>query len=117
MIVARGENHLCKIYPRGSNLYEWQEAPGTYFYGRPAEKAEKRIYRVQQGVNANDSGVYLLSSNLPTNLNVEDKVEFMGRVWTVVSIGYYYDESRIVNARNFDVDYLIERCPKGVQLT
>ena len=37
-------------------------------------------------------------------------------MYICMSIGYYYEESRIVNAKVLSEEYLIARCPKGLRL-
>lgn len=116
MIVARGETYPLERFKRKDNSFEWEDFPDIRFFGRPANNMEKRNYRVQQGVEGNTDGVYVLTSNLPKEIQPKDKIKFMGKIWTIASIGYYFDESRVVNASAFSDDYLISLCPKGLAL-
>jgi len=116
MIVTQGETYQLERLKRKDNSYEWEDYPDLRFFGRPANTMEKRNYRVQQGVEGNNDGIYVLSSNLPKELAPKDKIRFMGKVWTIASIGYYFDNSRIANASLFSDDYLISLCPKGLSL-
>lgn len=117
MLVSRGENFKVKVYKRGENSYEWKEYPDLTFFARPAGQVEKKLYRIQQGVNGGSSGVFLVSSNLPSAIQVNDKVLFLGREWVVESIGYYFTENNVVNSKDFSEEYLMKRCPKGLSLT
>ena len=117
MIVTRGENYPIKRFPRVKDSpYEFSPTPDLIFYGRPANNLEKKTYRLQQGVNANNYSVFVLCSNLPQDIKPQDKIEFMGKEWTIISIGYYFDSSRITNAKIFSNEYLEKRAPKGVVL-
>ena len=117
MLTVGNERWEFKVYPRKENTpYEWESTPKIVFKGRPANQIEKKQYRVQQGVNGNTDSVYVISSNLPSEIKVKDKVVFMGKEWTVMSVGYYFDQSRVVNPGLMNDQYLMERCPKGLNL-
>ena len=116
MIVSRGETYLLKVYPRKEDSpYEYEGNPYV-FYGRPASQLEKKNYRIQQGVEGNSDGVFIYASNMPSSVKIGDKVEFMGKHWTIQSIGFYFDSSLIVNAGIMSDKYIEERSPKGVSL-
>lgn len=117
MIVTRGEDYELKRYPRKKDSpYEFDSVPDVVFRGRPAGQSERKTYRVQQGVEGNNDSIYIMSSNLPTGIKPKDRVSFMGKVYSVQSVGYFLDRNLIVNARSFSVEYLESRCPKGVVL-
>lgn len=117
MIVARGETYECKrIKRKQDSPYEYEDYPDLTFYARPANQIEKRNYRIQQGVNGNNDSVYLLSSNLPKEIQVGDKIIFLGKVWSVMSFGYYFNENLVLNGKIFSPEYIENRCPKGVNL-
>ena len=115
MIVARGENYKIEIYHLKENSpYEWEDTPFVVCYGRPANKIEKRSYRLQKGVNTSTDSTYILCSNLPDAVKDGDKIVFMGKHWTIESVGFFFDDARFVNARVFDEEYLAKKCPKGM---
>ena len=117
MITARGETYRLKRYPRiPDSPYEYADAPDIEFSGRPASKSEDKDYRVQQGVNANNGGIYVVATNLPSEIKPHDRIYFMGKMWSVVSVGYFYEENLIVNASAFSEEYIVARCPKGLAL-
>lgn len=117
MIVSRGETYQIKIFPRKEDSsYEYENAPSFVFLGRPASQMEKKNYRIQQGVEGNSDGVFIYATNMPSSVKIGDKVEFMGKHWTIQSIGFYFDSSLIVNAGIMSDKYIEERSPKGVSL-
>lgn len=117
MIVVRGETYLFERLKRKENSpYEWEDAPDITFFGRPANQMERRTYRIQQGVNGGTDSVFVICSNLPSDVKVKDKIRFMGKVWTVESVGYYFDSNRVVNANIMSEEYLIARSPKGINI-
>ncbi len=117
MIPTSDERFTLKLYKRIENsAYEWEEAPAVIFRGRPANQIEIRNYRIQQGVNGNTDSVFIKASNLPADLKPYDRIEFMGKFWTVMSTGYYYDSARFVNPGAFSNEYIASRCPKGINL-
>lgn len=117
MIPTNDEKYELELYKRIKNSdYEWEKAPLLTFKGRPASQVEVKKYRVQKGVNGNTDSVFVKTTNLPNEVSVGDKVKFLGKIWSVQSIGYYFEEARLVNPSIFDEERLIERCPKGINL-
>lgn len=117
MLTVGNERWKLVLYSRKENSpYLWDDKPSVTFKGRPANQMEKKNYRIQQGVNGGSDSVFVVCSNLPKEVNVNDKVVFMGKQWTVMSIGYYFDQARVVNPAIMSDEYLIKRCPKGINL-
>lgn len=117
MIVTNNERFTLTLYKRVLNSpYEWEKQPTITFKGRPASQKEIKQYRIQQGANGNSDSIFVTASNLPKNIAPNDKVVFMGKEWTVMSTGYYFDEARFVNAGLFSNEYIESRCPKGLNL-
>ena len=117
MIPTNDEKYELELYKRLKNSdYQWEPAPLLSFKGRPASQVEVKKYRVQKGVNGNTDSVFVKATNLPKEVSVGDKIKFLGKIWSVQSIGYYFDEARFVNPSVFDEERLVERCPKGINL-
>lgn len=117
MIPTNNETYTLELYKRIENsAYEYEEHPTIIFKGRPANNAEKRNYRVLKGVESSEHSVFVFCSNLPENVQIGDRIKFQGAISTVQSIGYYYNESRLVNASIMSDEYIIKRCPKGMTL-
>lgn len=117
MIPVNDEKYELKLYARIPNSpYQWEDTPSTIFRGRPANQVEAKKYRIQKGVNGNTDSVFVKSTNMPQNVKVGDKVSFLGKIWQVQSIGYYFDEARFINASCMDENTIIGRCPKGLNL-
>ena len=117
MLTTRGENYTLSLYKRKENSsYEWEEQPLLTFCGRPAGTIEKKNYRVMKGVDGNTDSNFVFCSNLPEEVAPNDKVLYLGKYWTVESIGYYYENNLVVNAKLMNDEYLMKRCPKGIAL-
>lgn len=117
MIPTNNEHYTLELTKRKPNTpYEWEDAPCCIFKGRPANNLEKKVFRVQKGVNGNTSSIFVFATNLPSNVEVGDQIKFMGKIWNVQSIGYYYDESRLINPGCLSEDQITARCPKGLNL-
>jgi len=117
MIPTNNENFELKLYRRKDNSpYEYEDTHYCTFKGRPASQIEKKQYRIQKGVNGSTDSVFVVVSNLPTDVKDGDHVTFIGKVWTVQSVGYYFDQSRIINASCLSENQIIDRCPKGLNL-
>ena len=117
MITTNNEKYPLTLYKRVPNSsYEWENAPTCRFRGRPASQKEIKTFRLQQGVNGNSDSQFVVCSNLPNDVKPQDKVVYLGKEWTVMSVGYYFDEARFVNAGIFNDAYIEKRCPKGLNL-
>lgn len=113
--IASKETYPIKFFRRIKNsAYEYEKQDLGTFKGRIAENQETRSFRLLAGVNANSESVFIVCSNLPIDLKPQDKIEFMGQIKTIESIGYYYNDSKLVNASLFDIDYIVARSPKGI---
>lgn len=117
MIVVGNERYIYKVFKRVPNSpYEWEKECSITFRGRPANQLEKKQYRIQQGVNGSSDSIFIISSNIPEGIKEKDKIVFLGKEWTVISIGYYFDSDRIVNPNIMSDEYIERRCPKGLNL-
>ena len=118
MIVSNNETYVLEYYKHIKNsAYEYEQTPTCYFFGRPANRLEIKNYRVQQGVQANSDSVFIVASNLPAEVKANDRIVYLGKVWTVESVGYYFDASYIVNAKTLSNEYVLKRLPKGLTLS
>lgn len=117
MLVSHGETFELELIKRvGNSPYEYEVSPSIHFKGRPANNLEKKIYRVTAGVNASEDGIFVYTSYLPEDVKPMDQVTFMGKKWTVASVGYYLLDGAVANASIFSTKHLEERCPKGLSL-
>ena len=116
-IPTNDEKYELELYKRQENSkYEYEDNPSCIFRGRPANTLEKKLYRIQKGVNGSSDSIFVYCSNLPQDLKIEDQVKYMGKFYTVQSIGYYFDAARFVNPRCLSEEQIIARCPKGLNL-
>lgn len=117
MITVNDEKYILELYSRIPNSpYEYEKASKITFRGRPASKMEKNQYRIQAGVIGSSDGTYIIASNLPDELKVDDRIKFNGKIWTVSSIGYYFDSNGLVNPSIMSDKYIAARSPKGITL-
>ena len=117
MLVNSGETYEIKYYKRKENSpYLYENIPDGTFKCRPAGTLEKRTYRMQSGVDTGTDSNYIYATRMPKDIKDGDRVEFLGKMWTVSSVGYYLDQSRIVNASVLSEEQIIERCPKGLTI-
>ena len=117
MIPTNDETFVFEVYKRKENSpYEYEDFPAFTFKGRPASNIEKKKYRVQKGVNGNTDSTFIFSSNLFEDIEPGDRVYYLGKIWEVQSTGYYYDSAYITNGQIMSDEYIMSRCPKGVNL-
>lgn len=115
--VTSNERYIFTLYKRKENSpYEWSDVPSCTFKGRPASQFERKVYRIQQGVNGGTDSIFVVCSNLPDNVKEKDKIVYLGKEWTVQSVGYYFDEARFVNPSIMSEEYIAKKCPKGMNL-
>ena len=112
------ETYVFRLFKRvrGNSAYEYSNEPILSFKGRPANKLETKIYRIVKGVNSSNNGVTIYCSNLPNEVEIDDRIEFMGKIMLVKNIGYFYNDNNMENAGIFSNEYLAMRCPKGITL-
>lgn len=89
---------------------------GIKFKGRPASALEKKCFNIQKGVMNDENSVYIYSSNLPDDIKPEDKVMYLGKVWMVETVGYYFDNANFIDPSIFDEEYIKAKCPKGITI-
>ena len=112
-MVSRGETYVLKLYKRIKNSsYEYEDVPSATFHGRPAKPLVSyvRVLALRQLRTS------VLSSNMPEDISDGDRIEFLGKLWSVTSVGVYFEQGRFVNAGIMDSDKLMAKCPKGITL-
>jgi len=117
MMVSRGETFLLELFKRKKNSdYEYEDAPCAWFKGRPAQALEKNSYAIQRGITNGNDEMYVFATNIPVEVSVGDRIRFLGKMWSVSSVGVYIEEARYVNAEIMDAGKLLASCPKGLTL-
>lgn len=117
MIPTNNEKYILEVTSREKDsAYKYDDAPSITFYGRPANNAEEKSYRILKGVHGQQRSLYIYATNLPEELKPGDMVKFQGTERMVETIGYYYSNSLVVNPSLMSDEYIIERCPKGITL-
>ena len=114
-VATNNENIVFTVIPRIKNSeYKYDKGKSFTFRGRIANVREKKIYRLQAGVNTNQDTSYIYATNLPQEIHPGDQIEYLGQIQSVKSTGYYYDANGIVNESLFSDEYIQARSPKGV---
>lgn len=116
--INEQETYVLRLFKRvrGNSAYEYSKEPILSFVARPASNLETKVYRITKGVNSSTNGITLYCSNLPNEVEIDDRVEFMGKIMLVKNIGFFYNNNNMVNAGIFSNEYLSLRCPKGITL-
>ena len=110
------ENYECLLYKiKPNSAFEYETTP-IKFRCSPANQKDIKSYRITKGVLGDKDSVYLVATNLPDSIEPNDRVVFMGKILNVESVGYYLNESGIVDASVMSFDYLQARSPKGITL-
>lgn len=114
-IPTNNETHNLKFCKVTKNGWEFDEN-AISFKGRVASSLEQKRYNIMKGVVNNKNTIYIYASNLPEEIKPDDKVLFLGKEMTVTSVGYYIDQSKMIDASIFDPDYIKAISPKGITL-
>lgn len=116
-MLVTNERYTFELIKREENSpYVWSNTVSLRFKGRPAGQFEKKQYRIQKGVNGGTDSVFIICSNLPEEVKVGDKIKFLGKEWMINSIGYYFDETRLINPSLMNDEYIQNKCPKGINI-
>lgn len=117
MRIAKGELYVAEVHKHLSNSpFEYAQETSFIFRCKVASSAESKRYTVTKGLEAKKDGLMLYATNLEGDIEPSDHIVFRGKTWLVESVGYYDDESRLVNGSAMSVGKLISKLPKGVVL-
>lgn len=116
MIPTVGETYEFKLYRRIVNSFNFEDVPAATFRGSPVGQKSKKQYRILSGVAGTTDDIFIIATNLPKDIKVGDRIVFLGETKEVRSVGYYFDENLIVNAKLFSNEYIAKRCPKGLTM-
>ncbi len=117
MRIAKGELYTAEVHKHLSNSpFQYAQETSFSFRCKVASSAESKRFIVTKGLEAKKGGTMLYATNLEGDIEPSDHVVFRGKTWTVESVGYYEDESRLVNGSIMSVGRLISKLPKGVVL-
>ena len=112
------ETYVLRLFKRvrGNTAYEYSKEPILSFKARPANRLETKLFRITKGVNGSNNSITIYCSNLPNEVEIDDKIEFMGKIMLVKNIGFFYNDNNVENAGIFSNEYLAMRSPKGITL-
>lgn len=117
MIPTNDETYTIELTKKKDNTpYVYENAPCITFKGRPMNQIERKNYRVEKGVNGGSDSAYIKATNLPKDIAEGDRIRFLGKIWTVMSVGYIFDQARLVNASCLSEQQIVDRCPKGINV-
>lgn len=88
----------------------------TQFRGIVIGEQDRDEYTPTQGLITTQNGIFVKSIRLPSEIDIDDKVIYMGKSYIVANIGYYVDNIRCVDTSRMRCEDFIRRCPKGIQL-
>lgn len=113
----RPNNDTCTLCwtPAKDNSWDWEETT-VEFKGRIAGRIEKKRYNIQKGVVNSDVDTYIIATNMPEEINTDDRIIFLGKEYIVTSVGYYLDQNMLVDFGAFDPEYVKAVSPKGITL-
>lgn len=98
-----------------NSSFEYEQQP-HYAKASVVGQKQEKTYRIEQGVQTKDDSTYLKITNLQEDIQVGDRVLFMGEYKTVQSVGYFFDESLMSSFAMFNEEYIKARSPKGIAI-
>ena len=117
MRIAKEEHYTAEVHKHISNSpFQYEQQTAFTFRCKVASSAESKRFIVTKGLEAKKEGIMLYATNLEGDIEPSDHVVFRGKTWLVESVGYYEDESRLVDGSSMSAGKLISKLPKGVVL-
>lgn len=117
MRIAKGEHYTAEVHKHISNSpFQYEQQTAFTFRCKVASSAESKRFIVTKGLEAKKEGIMLYATNLEGGIEPSDHIVFRGKTWLVESVGYYEDESRLVNGSSMSAGKLTGKLPKGVVL-
>ena len=117
MRIAKGEHYTAEVHKHISNSpFQYEQQTAFTFRCKVASSAESKRFIVTKGLEAKKEGIMLYATNLEGGIEPSDHIVFRGKTWLVESVGYYEDESRLVNGSSMSAGKLTAKLPKGVVL-
>lgn len=102
MRAVRNERFLAKLYKlKPNSAYEYETQPCAEFFCAPLSPVEMGSVRIESGLDGGEDGTTIITSNLYKEAKVGDRVEFMGKYWTIVSVGLYIDDWQMISPELF----------------
>lgn len=115
MIPAFNERFCAKLYKRKINSNDYELIPSANFKYRIAGSKEKNSFQSSSGVITQSQGLYIVSSRLPIDIKVDDRIFTLNKYWLVESVGYYISETNIMTNELSD-EKLLDTFVKGIKL-
>ncbi|MCK9576410.1 MAG: hypothetical protein M0R51_10855 [Clostridia bacterium] len=116
-IIETSGDFEGKIYSWDGRKYvKISDDVGIKFDVRPVGNSEKRTFQPISGILSEAVGIYLYTQDLPSEIAPHDTVVYLGKYYMVESVGYYAEDLRILGAKRFPDDKLIEKFPKGIKI-
>ena len=115
MIPAFNERFNAKLYKRKVNSNDYEKIPSVNFKYRIASSKEKNSYQSGSGVITQTQGLFIVSSRLPSDIKVDDRIFTLNKYWLVESVGYYINETNIMT-NDLSDEKLIDTFVKGIKL-
>lgn len=115
MIPAFNERFCAKLYKRKINSNDYELTPSANFKYRIAGAKEKTAYQSSSGIITQTQGLFIVSSRLPIDIKVDDRIFTLNKYWLVESVGYYINETNIMTNELSD-EKLLDTFVKGIKL-
>ena len=117
LLIGSGENYVGELYKRVPNSpFDYEEKPLLSFKCKIASNKEKTQFQMLSGILGNESRLQILSTRLPSEIEVNDRILILGKYYVVESVGYYLTDNALVNPNLMSNEYIMARCPKGISL-
>jgi len=115
MLVAYNERFNAKLYKRVVNSNDYEKTPRMTFKCKVANQKEKSSFQVSGGVLTQNQGIYIISTRLPSDIQVDDRIFLLNKYWLVESVGYYISETNMLT-NDLSDEKLTNNFIKGLKL-
>lgn len=116
MMPSFGETFNALLYKRKENSNDYEATPRLTFKCKPMKENEKQSFVLTEGLLTQTRGIYVLATRLPSEVTIDDKIEFLGKRWLVEAVGYFVQNSRTLASSDLSEEEMVKRYPKGIKL-
>ena len=108
---APTEHLKCKLYKRIMNSSKFEEIP-IMFKAEIIDDETIVRYQVIAGVIGTKAALRIKSSNAPSNIAIDDKIEILGKIHMVKGIGVITSDNETLLSDKYSNEYILKTAPK-----
>ena len=113
---SQAEHYTFTLFSRVENALDSFLPAPVVFKGRLANEKEKNKFVVVNGILSENRGLYVVSTRLPSEVQINDRIMLNNNYYLVEAVGYYAQSENLLNESKFSPEFLTARYTKGIKL-